>query len=170
MGEYFKKWIREIPDYPKPGILFKDITPLLGDAAAYQKLINEMAEAVASASPTKIIGIESRGFIFGAAIAYKLGVGFALVRKKGKLPSETVSVRYSLEYGEDEMELHKDALSSTDRVVIIDDVLATGGTALAAADLVKKLNAKLVGLHFLIEIEGLGGRKKLADYSVVSVL
>ncbi len=155
--------IRDIPDYPKPGVLFKDITTLLNNPEQFTKLIDGLAERYQSMGLDYIAGIDSRGFIFGAPLALKLGVGFVPIRKAGKLPSETVSEKYSLEYGEDELEIHTDAFHGKQgaKVLLIDDLIATGGTAVAAAKLVDRVGAECVEACFLISLEFLGGRKDL---------
>lgn len=168
--ESIKSKIRSIPDYPKKGILFRDITTLLQDAEAFSEVIDIMAAKYSDKLPTKVIGIESRGFIFGMVLAYKLGVGFVPIRKKGKLPYNVYEASYDLEYGSATVEIHQDALSSGDRVVIVDDLLATGGTAGAAIDLVKKFDAEIVGFDFVIELLDLKGRDKLHDYPVNTVI
>jgi len=162
--------IRDIPDFPKPGIIFKDITPALADPAALRAAIHLFKEAAEPHRPTKILGIDARGFIFGAAVALELGVGFVPIRKKGKLPFETVTASYTLEYGEATIEMHTDAIGKGERVVLIDDLLATGGTAKAAADLVTQLGGELTAVLFLIELDFLAGREKLAPTPVVSFL
>lgn len=162
--------IRRIPDFPKEGILFKDITPLLAEPEALQVVTNRFVEAFSEHKPTKIIGIESRGFLFGVPLAMALGVGFVPVRKPGKLPAETITESYALEYGTDSLEIHKDALVAGDRVVIADDLLATGGTAEAAGKLVKQLDADLIGFAFLIELGFLEGRKRLDPHTIHSLL
>jgi adenine phosphoribosyltransferase len=164
-------YLREVPDFPSPGILFRDITPLLGHADALASSLAVLAEVTTPLRPSKVVGVESRGFLFGVPIAQSLGVGFVPVRKPGKLPAETISASYGLEYGTDTLELHADALSGGDRVVIVDDVLATGGTARAASQLVTRLGATVVGFVFLIELAALGGRTKLdATAPVTSIL
>ncbi len=168
--ESIKSAIRAIPDYPKKGILFRDITTLLQDPEAFSEIIDIMAERYKDNPPTKIIGIESRGFIFGVALAYKLGIGFVPVRKKGKLPYKTYEASYELEYGTAVVEIHTDALTSDDRVVIIDDLLATGGTAVAAVSLVDKFNAEIVSIDFVVELISLNGRAKLQKYPVSTVV
>lgn len=162
--------IREIPDYPKPGISFKDITPLMQDAAALRDSIDQVAQRFAAARIDHVVGIESRGFIFGAALAYVLKAGFIPVRKPGKLPAATHRCEYALEYGSDALEIHCDALKQGDRILIIDDVLATGGTASAAVELVRKLGGDVAGLGFLIELSFLDGRSRLAGLEVHSLL
>ncbi len=165
-----KKTIRDIPDFPKKGIIFKDITTLLKDPKALKSSVDILAKAVAKAKPKYIVGIESRGFIFGTAVAYKLGLGFIPVRKKGKLPYKTTSVSYDLEYGTDTLEMHADALKKGDKVVVIDDLLATGGTVAAVAKLVGGSGAKIAGVAFVIELSFLNGRDKLKGLPVFSVL
>ena len=162
--------IRDIPDFPKSGILFKDITPVLGNAQAYQEVIDCFVEQANSLSPEVVVGIEARGFLFGAPLALALGVGFVPIRKIGKLPHETLSEEYALEYGTAAVEVHLDALTPGARVLIVDDLLATGGTALASARLVEKLGARVVGFHFFIELSELSGRGTLNGYEVQSLL
>ena len=157
----FKSIIRDIPDYPKKGIVFKDITTLLKDSSAFQEVINVFYEKLRNEKIDKIIGIESRGFIFGAPLAYKLNVGFVPIRKKGKLPGEIISVNYDLEYGTDQIEMHTDALQKGERVVLIDDLIATGGTALAAIELINKMEAEIIENLFLIDLTFLGGSKSI---------
>lgn len=165
-----QRYIRSIPDFPQPGILFRDITPLLGNAEAFRAAIAAMAAAAEAAQPAAIVGIESRGFLFGAPVADRLGLPFVPIRKEGKLPAARLSVEYALEYGESRLDIHRDALSPGTGAYIIDDVLATGGTALAAAKLVELLGARVAGMGFLIELDGLGGRDRLAPYRVEAVL
>lgn len=165
-----KDKIRDIPDFPKKGIVFKDITPLLKDKDAFKVAIDKMADYCKSRNPDMIVSSESRGFIFGAAIAYKLGIGFVPVRKPGKLPFKTINHGYEKEYGPDSLEIHTDAIVRGQRVVIADDLLATGGTVNATAELVKKLGGDVMGLCFLIELGFLGGRKVLKDYDVFSLI
>lgn len=162
--------IRDIPDFPKEGIAFKDITPLLASPAGFRSAIDTIAAEYADAGVTKVMGAEARGFIFGGALAYKLGAGFVPARKPGKLPWNTTSHEYDLEYGTDTLEVHTDALTSSDVVVIIDDVLATGGTAAAKAALVEKMGAKVAGFAFLLELDFLHGREKLGDPRIVSLI
>lgn len=157
-----KTFIRDIPDYPKKGIIFKDITPLLADPSAFKYAIESMSEPFAGSGINKVVSIEARGFIFGAAISSRIGAGFVPVRKKGKLPYQTYGVSYQLEYGEDSLEMHQDAIVSGDKVLIVDDLLATGGTLAAAAELVSKFKAQVVGISCLIELSFLNGREKLA--------
>ena len=162
--------IRDIPDFPKPGIVFKDITPLLSNGPLFGKTIDVIAKRYRSQRVDTVLGIESRGFIVGAALAYKLGAGFSVVRKPGKLPYETHSASYELEYGKDTLEIHIDALAPNSRVVIADDLIATGGTAAATAELVSKLGATVVECAFVIELAFLNGREKLKPHGVFSVL
>ncbi len=165
-----KNLIREVPDWPKPGILFYDITTLLQDAAGFRTVVEALRARYAGAGVDTIVGIEARGFIFGPALAYALGAGFVPVRKPGKLPAETEGVEYSLEYGTDRLEVHKDAIRPGQKVLIIDDLLATGGTAAAVARLVERLGGKVQGFGFVIELDFLHGRDKLAGYDVFSLL
>ena len=169
-AETLKKYIRDIPDFPKKGIIFKDITTLLKDKAALKTSIDILAAEFKGRKIKHVVGIESRGFIFGAALAYQLGVGFIPVRKKGKLPAKTRSVTYSLEYGTDTLEIHEDALKANDRVIIVDDLLATGGTVSAVAKLVGELGAKIIGIAFVIELSFLKGREKLHGFPVFSII
>jgi adenine phosphoribosyltransferase len=162
--------IRDIPDFPKPGIVFKDITPLLSNGRLFGKTVDLIAERYRDQRIDTVLGIESRGFIFGSALAYKLGAGFSVVRKPGKLPYETHSANYQLEYGRDTLEIHVDAVPSHARVVIADDLIATGGTAAATAELVSKLGATVVECAFVIELTFLKGREKLKPHKVFSVL
>jgi adenine phosphoribosyltransferase len=162
--------IRDVPDFPKPGILFKDITPMLLDAEAFRLVIQEFVERARSVGCTKVAGIDARGFLFGATVAFELGVGFVPIRKKGKLPAETIGQSYALEYGEAEIEIHRDALGGEDRVVLVDDLLATGGTAAAALSLIERAGARACEALFLIELAELGGREKLAPHSIHSLL
>jgi adenine phosphoribosyltransferase len=165
-----KSRIRHIPDFPKPGILFYDITTLLGDPVGFKAAIDAMAAPYRGQGISLVIGIESRGFILGAAVADRLGVGFCPIRKPGKLPAATIKEAFSLEYGTDAIEIHADAVAPGQRVLIVDDVLATGGTASAAVRLVKRLGGELHGLAFLIELEALKGRGLLEGETVYSVL
>ena len=158
-----ERLIRDVPDFPKPGILFKDITPVLEDAAALRAVIDAMAEQWRDRGVTHVVGVESRGFIFGTGVAYAMDVGLVLVRKPGKLPRETSTVSYQLEYGSDSLEMHVDALGPEDRVVIIDDVLATGGTAGAVARMVVASGARVEGIAFVLELSGLSGRAALPE-------
>ncbi len=165
-----KKVIRDVPDFPKQGIIFKDITTLLKDKEAFKYAIDKMVERYRGEEIDQIVAIESRGFIFGSVLAYHLNTGFIPVRKPGKLPSETVSESYQLEYGSDAVEMHKDALSQDEKILIVDDLLATGGTALATARMVEKLGAKVIGFSFLVELEFLKGRDKLKEYNTFSLV
>jgi adenine phosphoribosyltransferase len=165
-----KDYIRDIPDFPKPGILFRDITPLLADPAAFRALEDRMVEAVGKYEPTVVAGIESRGFIFGIALARRLGLGFVPIRKAGKLPGTRISEGYALEYGESVLEIHDDALESGSRVLIVDDLLATGGTARATVRLVERLGATVAALVFAVELSFLKGREKLSDHPVVALI
>ncbi|MDD3297115.1 MAG: adenine phosphoribosyltransferase [Candidatus Omnitrophica bacterium] len=165
-----KKHIRNIPDFPKKGILFYDITTLINNKKAFKTAIEQLAKALKGKKIDYILAAESRGFIFGGALAYKLGCGFVPVRKPGKLPSKTYRHTYSLEYGTDSLEIHRDAFAAGSRVLVLDDLLATGGTALAMIKLARKLKGKIAGVLFLIELIGLGGRKKLKGYSVYSLM
>jgi adenine phosphoribosyltransferase len=165
-----KALIREVPDFPKPGILFRDITPLLKDAAAFRYVIDAFTDRYKDAALDAIVGVESRGFLLGAPLAASLGLPFVPVRKQGKLPFTRMMVEYSLEYGTSALEIHQDALDRGQRVLVVDDLLATGGTAVAAAKLVELLGARVHELAFLIELAGLGGRERLGDYSVLSLL
>jgi adenine phosphoribosyltransferase len=164
-------YIRDIPDWPKEGVIFKDITPLLASPEGFAAAIDQLAAAFSGAGVTKVMGAEARGFIFGGALAYKLGAGFVPARKPGKLPWDTKSVMYDLEYGTDSLEIHSDAVDASDIVLVVDDVLATGGTAAAKAELVTSVGGIVAGFAFLIELDFLGGRAKLpADAKVVSLI
>ncbi len=165
----WQDYIRDIPDFPKPGIVFKDITPLLANGNAFAAVVSELACQV-SPDVDAIVGIESRGFIFGAALAQQLGLGLITVRKPGKLPADVHSVEYELEYGVDRLEIHRDALSRGHKVVVVDDLLATGGTAAATVELVKKLGAEVEACLFVIELSFLNGTKALGDVPVHSLL
>ena len=162
--------IRDIPDFPKRGIVFKDIMPLLADPEALRETVERLAEFAEPRKPDLVLGAEARGFILGAALAYRLGCGFVAARKPGKLPWRTVSAKYALEYGFDVLELHADAIAPGSRVLVHDDLLATGGTARAKVDLVEQLGGDVVGLAFVIELEFLHGRDKLAGYDVFSLI
>lgn len=166
----FQAYIRDVPNFPKEGIVFKDITPLLKDSSKFKELIEVFYEQSKDLGITAIIGIESRGFIFGAALAYKLGAPFIPARKKGKLPYATISEDYAFEYGTDSIEMHKDAISSEDKVIIIDDLLATGGTCAALIQVIKQLGAEIVKMLFFIELSFLEGRKQLPNQNIFSVL
>jgi adenine phosphoribosyltransferase len=158
--------IRTIPDYPKPGILFRDIATLLGNPQAYRRAIDELVHPYAGTKIDKIAGIEARGFILGGAMAHQLSAGFIPIRKKGKLPHETVRIAYSLEYGLDEMEMHKDAVQPGEKVILVDDLIATGGTAEGATKLLRQMGADIVAAVFVIDLPDLGGRKKLEALGV----
>lgn len=162
--------IRDIPDFPQPGILFRDITPLLKDADAMAYVINSFTEHFKNAGLDAVVSIESRGFLFGAPLAYNLGLPLVPVRKPGKLPADKMSVEYSLEYGTGSLDIHDDALAKGDRVVIVDDLLATGGTAIAAAKLVELLGGVVVSFAFLIELGFLDGRDKLSGYDIFTLI
>jgi adenine phosphoribosyltransferase len=169
-AEALREKIREIPDFPKPGILFYDITTLLKDAAAYRESVGLMLEPYREAKIDVVVGMESRGFIFSAPMAYELGAGFVPVRKLGKLPAETLSVEYALEYGSNTLEIHRDAIQPGQRVLIVDDLLATGGTVHGTIELVERLKGDIVGLAFLVELEFLHGRDRLEGRPVTSVI
>lgn len=162
--------VRDVPDFPKPGILFKDITPLLQDAEAFRQAIDRMAEAWAGKKIDVVLGIEARGFLFASALAYKLNAGLVIVRKPGKLPYKTKSVTYALEYGTDSLQIHDDALRAGQRVLIVDDVLATGGTVNAVTELVRQFNADIAGIAFLSELAFLRGREKLAAFELSTLI
>ena len=166
----YKRYIREVPDFPKKGILFYDITTLLMNPDIFNAMINEMAQRVKDMEITKIAAIESRGFMFGAPLALKLSKPFIPIRKPGKLPYKTVRYEYTLEYGKDAVEMHADAVTSSDKVLLIDDLLATGGTIEAAANLVKKCGGSVIGLMFAIELEFLKGKQKLSEYKCESII
>ena len=167
-----KAFIRDIPDFPKPGILFRDITPLLADGPAWRECIDRFAERYRGRQDPidVVLGIESRGFLIGAPLAYALGCGMGVVRKPGKLPAATLSADYELEYGTDSMEMHQDAFSAGSRILLIDDLLATGGTASAALQLIEQLQGHVVEVAFLIELSALGGRQHLAPHQVFALL
>ena len=162
--------IRDIPDFPTPGIIFKDIMPLLADPDALRDAVDRLAEWAAPKRPDFVLGAEARGFILGAALAYRLGCGFVAARRPGKLPSQTVGVGYALEYGENRLEVHADAFHSGSRILVHDDLLATGGTTEAIVQLVEELGATVVGLAFVIELAFLNGREKLVDHDVFSLI
>jgi adenine phosphoribosyltransferase len=167
---YVRDHVRAVPDFPKPGILFRDITPLLADPKAFHMVIDALVEQFIGQPVDAVVAIESRGFIFGAPLASRLNTSFVPARKPGKLPAETVSVAYALEYGQGSLELHKDALSPGDKVIILDDLLATGGTAAAAGELVVSQGAEVLAYAFVIELDELDGRAKLGPVPVVSLL
>jgi adenine phosphoribosyltransferase len=162
--------IREVPDFPKPGILFYDITTLLRDGDAFREVIDRMAEAVKGERIDLVVGMESRGFIFAAPLADRLGAGFVPVRKLGKLPAETIEVEYDLEYGTATLEIHRDAISPGQRVLVVDDLLATGGTVLGTIELVRRLGGEIAGLSFAVELTALGGRDKLGEFAIHTLL
>jgi len=164
------RYIRDVPDYPKPGIVFKDITPLLGDPEAFKAACERMAAPYKDSAVTHVVAIESRGFLFGAPIAMALGAGLVPMRKAGKLPHTTTGISYDLEYGTDRLEIHSDALNDLSRVVLVDDVLATGGTAAAACELIESLGATVVGCSFLMRLGFLNGLERLRSREVASVL
>lgn len=166
----YQSLIREVPDFPKPGILFYDITTLLKNPAALKSLADELTGRYRSRNVSKVVGIESRGFIFAGILAAGLGAGFVPVRKPGKLPADCYEVKYSLEYGSNSLAIHRDAIGIGERVLIVDDLLATGGTAEATVNLVRQLGGEIVGLDFLVELKGLNGRDKLAGYDVHSTI
>ncbi|MFC1521756.1 adenine phosphoribosyltransferase [Elusimicrobiota bacterium] len=168
--EKIKKSIRNIPDFPKPGILFRDITPLLNDIELLRKSTSLLAEPFKKSGIEAVAAVEARGFIFGSLLANELNVGFVPIRKKGKLPFNTVSVSYDLEYGTDQLEAHKDAVKAGAKVLVIDDVLATGGTAKATVELVEKIGGNVAGIAFLIELSGLKGREKISKYNIHSLI
>jgi adenine phosphoribosyltransferase len=165
-----KTLIRDIPDFPKPGILFRDITTLLRDPAGLKYSIETLAAQVRDLQPQYIVGMESRGFIFGSALAYEMGLGFIPVRKPGKLPADVHTVEYALEYGTDRLEIHQDAVVPNSRVLIVDDLIATGGTAVATAKLLQEIGSTLVGCAFVIELDALGGRSRLPDVPIISLV
>jgi adenine phosphoribosyltransferase len=167
-----KSIIRDIPDFPKPGIVFRDITTLLSDRDGLRYTIDTLAQKCKDADlvPDYVVGMESRGFIFGTPLAYQLNAGFIPARKKGKLPSAVHAIEYELEYGSDRLEIHQDALDNGSRVLIVDDLIATGGTAKATADLLEKIGTQVLGFGFIIELTDLGGRKKLPDLPIISLV
>jgi len=165
-----KECIRDVPDFPKEGIIFKDITTLISNGDAFKYAVDKMIEPFKEENIDRIIGIESRGFLFGGAMAYILGTGVNIARKPGKLPWKTIREEYSLEYGTNALEIHMDAVKEGEKILIVDDLLATGGTALAVAKLVERLGGSVVGISFLIELTFLNGRKKLEGYKVHSVI
>ncbi|MEN9753712.1 MAG: hypothetical protein RLZ07_94 [Pseudomonadota bacterium] len=166
ISDILRDAIRTIPDYPKPGILFRDITTLLGNARAFRRAVDELVQPFAGGKVDQVAGIEARGFILGGAVAHQLSAGFVPIRKKGKLPHDKVSIAYSLEYGVDEMEVHKDAIQPGQSVILIDDLIATGGTAVAAAKLLQGLGAHVEAACFVIDLPDLGGRAKLEALGV----
>ena len=170
MSDLIRTAIRDIPDFPKPGILFRDITPVLNDPAIFRAAIAEFVQGCREAQAQRIAGIDARGFLFGTTVAHELGLGFVPIRKKGKLPFQTISQTYDLEYGSSEVEVHTDAFHKDERVVLIDDLLATGGTAGAAVKLIELAGAHVVQAQFLIELADLGGRAKLPGISITSLV
>jgi adenine phosphoribosyltransferase len=162
----YKKFIREVPDYPKPGILFYDITTLLKDRLAFRSVIDDLKASYQDKNIAKVVGIESRGFIIGGPLAHQLGAGFVPVRRPGKLPADSFEVKYNLEYGSNSLAIHRDAITMGERVLIVDDLLATGGTAAATVNLVRQLGGEIVGAAFLVELRELKGREQLNGYSV----
>ena len=168
-GSWIRDHVRAIADYPQPGVTFRDITPLLGDAATFGRTVDDLVARFNDVEVSRVVGIESRGFILGAAVAYRLRAGFVPVRKAGKLPWHVAHEEYELEYGTDKLEIHRDAIHSGELVLVIDDVLATGGTARATANLVEALGGRVAGIGVLIELEELGGRKRLDKYRLESL-
>jgi adenine phosphoribosyltransferase len=162
----YKQFIREVPDYPKPGILFYDITTLLKDCLAFRGVIDDLKESYQDKNIAKVVGIESRGFIIGGSLAHQLGAGFVPVRRPGKLPADSFEVKYNLEYGSNSLAIHRDAITIGERVLIVDDLLATGGTAAATVSLVRQLGGEIIGAAFLVELRGLKGREQLNGCSV----
>jgi len=169
-GINLKKYIRSIPDWPKKGILFRDITPLLADPKALAAAIDALCADFTETGIEYVAAVEARGFIFGAAVAERLGAGFVPIRKKGKLPSKTESISYDLEYGIDTLEVHRDAVKSKAKVLMVDDLLATGGTMAAACKLIETIGGQIAGIVFLVELANLRGREKIADYKVKSII
>jgi adenine phosphoribosyltransferase len=167
---WLKDHVRDVADFPRPGIVFKDITPLLGEAEAFRFTVDTIAGHFAGHRVDKVLGVEARGFIVAAPVAYRFGAGFVPVRKAGKLPWVTETETYDLEYGTDQLEIHRDAVKAGDRVLVVDDVIATGGTVAATIRLVEKLGASVVGLAFVIELAFLGGREKLEGYDAMSLI
>ncbi len=168
-GHWLTDLVRDIPDYPTPGVTFRDITPLLGDAAGFGRSISELVDRFRSTAVDRVLGMEARGFIVAAPVAYEMGAGFIPVRKAGKLPWAVVREEYQLEYGHDKLEIHRDAIHPGERILVIDDVLATGGTAEATCRLVEALGGNIVGLGFLLELSELGGRSRLQGHRVESL-
>lgn len=166
----FKKYVKEIPDFPSEGIIFRDVTPLLKDGEAYRYTIDSLCDFARKVGAEVIVGPEARGFIFGCPIAYALNIGFVPIRKPGKLPRETVSVSYDLEYGSNVLHMHKDSIEKGQRVLLVDDLLATGGTIQAAAKLVESLGGIVAGIAFVVELDDLDGRKLLENYEVMSLM
>jgi adenine phosphoribosyltransferase len=169
-ADWLKSYVRDVPDFPQPGVVFKDITPLLADVVAFSSVIDLIVVAFGRGNIDKVCGIEARGFILASPVAYHAGAGFFPIRKEGKLPGDTVAESYALEYGEATLEVHRDAVDPGDRVLIVDDVIATGGTAAAAARLVERLGGTVAGIACLIELEFLGGRKRVDGYDLFSLV
>lgn len=169
-ASWVKDHIRAIADYPEPGVTFRDITPLLGNAAAFGRAVDDLVTCFHDVEVSRVVGVESRGFILAAPVAYRLRAGFVPVRKAGKLPWAVAREEYELEYGTDKLEIHRDAIRPDEAILVVDDVLATGGTALATANLVEALGGRVVGIGVMIELEGLGGRSKLAAHRVESLV
>ena len=165
-----RRFVRDVPDYPSEGVMFRDITPLLGDASAFAAAVAGLVDQFADVAVDRVVGVESRGFIFGSAVAVAIGAGFVPVRKPGKLPWAVVREEYQLEYGSDKLEIHRDAIHPDERVLIVDDVLATGGTARATARLVETLGGAVAGLGFVLELAALGGRERLGERPVTSLI
>lgn len=165
-----KDYVASIPDYPKPGVIFRDISPLMADGTAYREATKQIVDYAKEKAIDMVVGPEARGFIVGCPVAFELGVGFAPVRKPGKLPRETISVSYELEYGTDTLTLHADAIKPGQRVLVCDDLLATGGTVKATIELIEKLGGIVVGCAFLIELEDLNGREKIKDYDILNLM
>lgn len=165
-----KDYIASIPNYPQEGVIFRDISPLMGDGAAYQEATNQIVKYAKERGAEMVVGPEARGFIIGCPVAYELGIGFAPARKKGKLPRETIEVDYGLEYGKATLTLHKDAIKPGQKVIICDDLLATGGTIAATIELVEQLGGEVVGCAFLVELNELNGRKKIEDYDILALM
>lgn len=161
-----KSLVRTIPDYPKPGIMFRDITTLLRHPGGFRRAVDELVQPFAGSGITKVAGIEARGFILGGAVAHQLSVGFVPIRKKGKLPWQTIGVEYELEYGTDEVEIHIDSLDKGDRILIVDDLIATGGTAVASIELIREGGGEVVGCSFVIDLPDIGGRERLEEMNV----
>ena len=168
--ERLKRAVRDVPDFPKPGVMFKDITPLLADVGAFRAVVDAIAGHFGGHRVDTVVGVEARGFILAAPVAYRCGAGFVPVRKAGKLPWDTESEEYELEYGTDRLEIHRDAVAPGDRVLVVDDVIATGGTVAGTIRLVEKLGATVVGLGFVIELAFLRGREKLEGYEAISLI
>jgi adenine phosphoribosyltransferase len=165
-----KNYIRDIPDWPKKGIMFRDITPLLSDAKAFSRTVSRICRSFAGCKIDYVAAVEARGFIFGAAVALKLGTGFIPIRKKGKLPFKTERITYGLEYGKDTIEVHRDAVKKGSKVLMVDDLLATGGTMAAACKLIERIGGKIVGIAFLVELGDLAGRSKLGKYNIKTII